>query len=159
MEMKAIKFVLNGETYELNVPPWRTLLEMIREDFKLTGSKEGCGQGECGSCTVIMGGKSVNSCLVPAVEADGQEIITIEGLKQGDELHPIQEAFVAHSGMQCGFCTPGVIMSAKHLLDSNPDPTPEEIQEGVSGNFCRCTGYTKIFESIHAAAEAMKGGE
>ena len=159
MEMKAIRFVLNGEQHECRVPPWRTLLEMIREDFKLTGAKEGCGQGECGSCTVIMGGKTVNSCLVPAVEADGQEIITIEGLKKGDHLHPVQEAFVAHSGMQCGFCTPGMIMSAKHLLDHNPDPTLEEIQEGVSGNFCRCTGYTKIFESIHSAAEAMKGGK
>ncbi len=159
MEMKAIKFVINGEKQELRISPWRTLLEMIREDLKLTGTKEGCGQGECGSCTVIMGGKSVNSCLVPAVEADGQEITTIEGLKRGDELHPIQEAFVAKSGMQCGFCTPGMIMSAKHLLDNNPDPTLEEIREGVSGNFCRCTGYTKIFESIHAAAEAMKGGE
>ena len=159
MEMKAIKFVLNGETHECLVSPWRTLLEMIREDFKLTGAKEGCGQGECGSCTVIMGGKSVNSCLVPAVEADGQEIITIEGLKKGEDLHPIQEAFVAHSGMQCGFCTSGMIMSAKHLLDGNLDPTLAEIQEGVSGNFCRCTGYTKIFESIGAAAKAMKGGE
>ena len=159
MEMKAIKFVLNGEPQELSVPPWRTLLEMIREDFKLTGAKEGCGQGECGSCTVIMGGKSVNSCLVPAVEADGQEITTIEGLKRGEELHPIQGAFVEKAGMQCGFCTPGMIMSAKHLLDNNPDPTLEEIQEGVSGNFCRCTGYTKIFESIQAAAQAMKGGE
>ena len=158
MEMKTIKFVLNGEEHALCVPPWRTLLEMIREDLKLTGAKEGCGQGECGSCTVIMGGRSVNSCLVPAVEADGQEIITIEGLKEGDALHPIQEAFVAHAGMQCGFCTPGMIMSAKHLLDENSDPTLEEIKEGVSGNFCRCTGYTKIFESIGAAAQAMKGG-
>lgn len=159
MEMKAIKFVLNGETHELRISPWRTLLEMIREDLKLTGAKEGCGQGECGSCTVIMGGKTVNSCLIPAVEADGQEIVTIEGLKEGDDLHPIQEAFVAHSGMQCGFCTPGMIMSAKHLLDRNPDPTLEEIQEGISGNFCRCTGYAKIFESIDAAAKNMKGGE
>jgi len=159
MENRVIKFVLNGESYELSIPPWRTLLEMIREDLKLTGAKEGCGQGECGSCTVIMGGKSVNSCLVPAMEADGQEIITIEGLKDGDELHPIQKAFVERAGMQCGFCTPGMIMSAKHLLDHNPDPTLEEIKEGVSGNFCRCTGYTKIFESIGAAAKSMQGGK
>jgi carbon-monoxide dehydrogenase small subunit len=159
MEMKTINFVVNGEKHELCIPPWCTLLEMIREDLKLTGAKEGCGQGECGSCTVIMGGRSVNSCLVPAVEADGQEITTIEGLRKGEALHPIQVAFVENAGMQCGFCTPGMIMSAKHLLDQNPAPTLAEIQEGVSGNFCRCTGYTKIFESIDAAAKAMKGGK
>lgn len=159
MENKKIKFVLNGEPHELFIPPWRTLLEMIREDLKLTGAKEGCGQGECGSCTVIMGGKTVNSCLVPAMEADGQEIITIEGLKKGDELHPIQAAFVEHAGMQCGFCTPGMIMSAKYLLEQNPDPSLDDIKEGISGNFCRCTGYTKIFESIDAAAKGMKGGK
>ncbi len=159
MEMKEIRFVLNGKTHELWVAPWRTLLELIREDLKLTGTKEGCGKGECGSCTVIMGGRPINSCLVPAVEADNQEIITIEGLADDETLHPIQEAFVAHSGMQCGFCTPGMIMSAKALLDRNPDPSKEEIREGIAGNFCRCTGYTKIIESIHAAAERMKGGQ
>jgi len=159
MEMKDIKFVLNGKSYELKIQPWRTLLEVIREDLKLTGPKEGCGQGECGSCTVIMSGKAVNSCLVPAVEADGQEIITIEGLADGENLHPIQDAFVEHAGMQCGFCTPGMIMSAKYLLDRNPDSSLEEIKEGIAGNFCRCTGYTKIVESINAAAQAMKGGE
>ena len=157
--MKEIKFVLNGESYELSIPPWRTLLEVIREDLKLTGTKEGCGEGECGACTVIMGGKTVNSCLVPAVEADGQEITTIEGLSDGDKLHPIQEAFVEHGGMQCGFCTPGMIMSAKELLDKNPSPSEEEIKRGISGNICRCTGYTKIIESIGIAAEAMKGGK
>jgi aerobic-type carbon monoxide dehydrogenase small subunit (CoxS/CutS family) len=159
MEMKEIKFALNGKAYELSVRPWRTLLEMIREDLKLTGTKEGCGEGECGSCTVIMGDKTVNSCLVPALEADGQEITTIEGLANVDNLHPIQEAFVTRSGMQCGFCTPGMIISAKGLLDKNPSPSEEEIREGIAGNFCRCTGYTKIIESISAAAEAMKGGE
>ena len=159
MEMKKIKFVLNGESHELAIKPWRTLLEVLREDLQLTGTKEGCGQGECGSCTVIMGGKPVNSCLVPAVEADEQEIITIEGLADGDNLHPIQEAFVTHAGMQCGFCTPGMIMSAKALLDDKPNPSDEEIREGIAGNFCRCTGYTKIFDSIRAAAEAMRGGE
>ncbi|RJR41345.1 MAG: (2Fe-2S)-binding protein [Desulfobacteraceae bacterium] len=157
--MKEIKFVLNGQQHTLEVSPWRTLLEMIREDLQLTGTKEGCGQGECGSCTVIMGGKSVNSCLVLAVEADGQEITTIEGLAKGEKLHPIQEAFVEHAGMQCGFCTPGMIMSAKALLDKNSSPSPKEIREGISGNFCRCTGYTKIIESIGAAAEMMKGGK
>jgi carbon-monoxide dehydrogenase small subunit len=154
--MKNIKFVLNGKNYELKVKPWQTLLELIREDLSLTGAKEGCGQGECGSCTVIMNGKTVNSCLVPAVEADGQEILTIEGLSDNGRLHPIQEAFVSHSGMQCGFCTPGMIMSAKALLDSKPHPTEAEIRESISGNFCRCTGYTKIIESISAAADLMK---
>jgi carbon-monoxide dehydrogenase small subunit len=159
MEMKDIKFVLNGESYELKIQPWRTLLEIIREELKLTGTKEGCGQGECGSCTVIMGGKTVNSCLVPAVEADNQEIITIEGLADGEDLHPIQDAFVEHAGMQCGFCTPGMIMSAKSLLDRTPNPSFEEIKEGIAGNLCRCTGYTKIVESINAASQAMKGGK
>ncbi len=159
MKMKEIEFVINGKPYELSIPPWKTLLEMIREDLILTGTKEGCGQGECGSCTVIMGGKTVNSCLVPAVEADNQEIITIEGLADGENLHPIQDAFVEQAGMQCGFCTPGMIISAKSLLDRNPNPSLEEIKEGIAGNFCRCTGYTKIVESISAAAETMKGGK
>lgn len=156
--MKEIKFVLNGQPYEAIVQPWRTLLELIREELKLTGTKEGCGLGECGACTVIMGGRTINSCLVPAVEADDQEITTIEGLADGERLHPVQEAFVTYSGMQCGFCTPGMILSSKALLDKNPDPTEEEIKEGIAGNFCRCTGYTKIIESVSAAAEAMKGG-
>jgi carbon-monoxide dehydrogenase small subunit len=156
MELKEITFTINGQTQTLSIQPWRTLLEVIREDLQLTGTKEGCGQGECGSCTVIMGGKTVNSCLVPAVEAHGQEIITIEGLSNGDTLHPIQEAFVEHSGMQCGFCTPGMIMSAKALLDRNSEPSEEEIREGIAGNFCRCTGYTKIIESIDAAAKTLR---
>jgi carbon-monoxide dehydrogenase small subunit len=159
MKEKEISFTLNGKPYALKVKPWRTLLELIREDLSFTGTKEGCGHGECGSCTVIMGGKTVNSCLVPALEADNQEVITIEGLVDGDNLHPIQDAFVDQAGMQCGFCTPGMIMSAKALLDNNPDPSEEEIREGIAGNFCRCTGYTKIIESISAAVEAMRGGE
>jgi aerobic-type carbon monoxide dehydrogenase small subunit (CoxS/CutS family) len=159
MKEKEIEFTLNGKFYELKIQPWRTLLEVIREDLRLTGTKEGCGQGECGSCTVIMGGKTVNSCLVPAAEADGQEIITIEGLADGENLHPIQDAFVEHAGMQCGFCTSGMIMSAKSLLDLNPNPSLDVIKEGIAGNFCRCTGYTKIVESISAAAEAMNGGK
>ncbi len=159
MEKKKIHFTLNGHSHELSVQPWKTLLQVIREDLKLTGTKEGCGHGECGSCTVLMEGKTVNSCLVPAVEVDNKEIITIEGLSAGETLHPIQEAFVSHSGMQCGFCTSGMIMSAKALLDSNPNPSEGEIREGITGNFCRCTGYTKIIESISAAAEAMKGEE
>ena len=159
MEKKKIVFTLNGSPQELHVQPWRTLLEIIREDLGLTGTKEGCGEGECGSCTVMMGDKTVNSCLVPAAEADNMVITTIEGLADGDNLDPIQEAFVSYAGMQCGFCTPGMIMSAKELLESNPNPNEEEIREGIAGNFCRCTGYTKIIESISAAAEAMQGGE
>ena len=156
MRSKPIKFVINGQSCEVQVKPWRTLLEMIREDLSLTGTKEGCGHGECGSCTVIMGGKTVNSCLVPALEADGQEIVTIEGLSEAGNLHPIQEAFVEHSGMQCGFCTPGMVISAKALLDRNPDPSEKQIREAIAGNFCRCTGYTKIVESISAAARALR---
>ena len=156
MRSKSIQFMLNGQPIAIEVKPWRTLLEMIREDLNLTGTKEGCGHGECGSCTVMMGGKTVNSCLVPALEADGQEILTIEGLSEAGNLHPIQEAFVENSGMQCGFCTPGMIISAKALLDRNPDPSEEEIRETLAGNFCRCTGYTKIVESIGAAARALR---
>ena len=159
MKSKTIKFLLNGQSHELQVKPWRSLLEMIREDLKLTGTKEGCGHGECGSCTVIMGGKTVNSCLVPAAEADGQEIVTIEGLSHGDSLNPIQEAFIEHAGMQCGFCTPGMIISAKVLLDRTSDPNEAAIREAIAGNFCRCTGYTKIIESISAAAKALQGGK
>ena len=159
MKSKTIKFLLNGQSHELQVKPWRTLLEMIREDLKLTGTKEGCGHGECGSCTVIMGGKTVNSCIVPAAEADGQEIVTIEGLSHGDLLDPIQEAFIEQAGMQCGFCTPGMIISAKVLLDRIPDPNEAAIREAMAGNFCRCTGYTKIIESISAAAKALRGGK
>ena len=155
--MKLVKITVNVKHYEISVPPWRTLLEIIREDLKLTGTKEGCGLGECGACTVIMDGKIVNSCLVLAAEADGGQITTIEGLTDGDKLHPIQQAFVDHGGLQCGFCTPGMIMSAKALLDENPTPTEDEIKRGIAGNLCRCTGYTKIIESIKAAAEDMGG--
>ena len=155
--MKEIKLTVNKQPYRLSVLPWRTLLEVIREDLGLTGTKEGCGLGECGACTVLMDGQAVNSCLVLATEADGREITTIEGLAQGDKLHPIQQAFVEHGGLQCGFCTPGMILSAKALLDQNPTPSEEEIKQGISGNLCRCTGYTKIIESIRAAAENMGG--
>jgi len=155
--MKQIKITVNGKIHELQVKPWATLLEILRDELGLTGTKEGCGLGECGACTVIMDGKTVNSCLVLAPEADGKEIITIEGLAQGDKLHPIQKAFMEQGGLQCGFCTPGIILSTKALLDENPKPTDEEIRRGIAGNFCRCTGYTKIFESVKAAAQ--KGGK
>ncbi len=155
--MKEINLTVNNQPYRLSVPPRRTLLEVIREDLGLTGTKEGCGLGECGACTVLMDGQAINSCLVLAAEADGKQITTVEGLASGDKLHPIQQAFVDHGGLQCGFCTPGMIMSAKALLDKNPTPTEEEIKQGITGNLCRCTGYTKIIESIKAAAENMGG--
>ncbi|MBP6942391.1 MAG: (2Fe-2S)-binding protein [Syntrophorhabdaceae bacterium] len=155
--MEQIKLTVNGKDYELQVRPWATLLEVIREDLGLTGAKEGCGEGECGACTVIMDGKAVNSCIVLAVEANGRQITTIEGLAEGDKLHPVQEAFLEKGGMQCGFCTPGMILSSKVLLDGNKNPTDEEIRKGLEGNFCRCTGYTKIFESVKAAAQKVRG--
>jgi carbon-monoxide dehydrogenase small subunit len=157
--MKEIEMIVNGNRHKVEVHPWETLLEILREKLQLTGTKEGCGLGECGACTVIMEGVAVNSCLIPAMEAEGKGILTIEGLAANGKLHPIQQAFVAHGGMQCGFCTPGMILSSKTLLDQNPDPSEEEIKEGIAGNFCRCTGYTKIIESIKAAAEEMRGGE
>jgi aerobic-type carbon monoxide dehydrogenase small subunit (CoxS/CutS family) len=156
--MKDIHIIVNGRDCELNVKPWSTLLEIIRDDLGLTGTKEGCNAGECGACTVIMEGKAVNACLVLAMEADGKEITTIEGLADGNKLDPIQEAFLDIGGMQCGFCTPGMILSTKVLLDANENPTDDEIRKGLEGNFCRCTGYTKIIESVKAAAEKVRQG-
>jgi aerobic carbon-monoxide dehydrogenase small subunit len=154
--MKEIRITVNGKRYELSVRPHATLLEVIREDLGLTGTKEGCGVGECGACTVIMNGKSVNACLVLAPEADGKEITTVEGLAQGEELDPIQQAFYEIGGLQCGFCTPGMIMSTKALLAETPEPTDSEIRKGLEGNFCRCTGYTKIFESVREASRKSR---
>lgn len=155
--MKQVELTVNGTLYKLDVQPWETLVEVIRDDLGLTGTKEGCGLGECGACTVIMDGRAVNSCLVLAAEADGKQITTIEGLADGDKLHPIQQAFVNHGGLQCGFCTPGMIMSAKALLDEKPSPSEEEIRKGIAGNICRCTGYAKIIESVKAAAKNIQG--
>jgi carbon-monoxide dehydrogenase small subunit len=154
--MKEIRITVNGKLYELSVRPSATLLEVIREDLGLTGTKEGCGVGECGACTVIMDGKTVNACLVLAPEADGKEITTIEGLAQGEKLDPIQQAFYEIGGLQCGFCTPGMIMSTKALLAKTPEPTDQEIRKGLEGNFCRCTGYTKIFESVREASRKSR---
>ena len=155
-----ITLKVNGDAYELAVDPWRTLVEVIREDLDLTGTKIGCQTGDCGACTVIIDGDSVASCLTLAVEADGRDIRTIEGLApDGLSLHPIQDAFVKHGAVQCGFCTSGMIMSAKHLLDRNPNPTETEIRQGLSGNLCRCTGYTKIVEAIDVAAEKLRSGK
>jgi len=154
--MKSLRLKVNGTSYAIRVKAQATLLDVIREELGLTGAKEGCGVGEGGACTVIMGDKAVNACIVLAVEAQGKEITTIEGLADGDKLHPIQEAFVEAGGMQCGFCTPGMILSTKVLLEKNKAPSDDEIRRGLSGNFCRCTGYTKIFESVRAAAQKMK---
>jgi len=152
-----INTTVNGDAYEVAVEPQRTLLEFLRNELELTGTKEGCGTGDCGACTVIMDGRPVNGCLVLGVEADGKNIITIEGLATENTLHPIQEAFIKYGGVQCGFCTPGMIISAKVLLDKNPHPTEEEIKIGISGNLCRCTGYTKIVEAIKAVATGEVG--
>ncbi len=153
---QVISLTINGEPHEVAVNPWRTLLELIREDLNLTGTKKGCDTGDCGTCTVILNGKRVLSCLILAMEAAGKEVLTIEGLAQGGKLHPVQTAFIEKGAIQCGFCTPGMILSAKALLDENPHPTEQEIRMGISGNLCRCTGYTKIIEAIQAAAEAKK---
>ncbi|MGD8226391.1 MAG: (2Fe-2S)-binding protein [Desulfobacteraceae bacterium] len=153
---KVISFNLNGYQVSAEVESHKMLLQVIREEFQLSGTKEGCGEGECGSCTVLVDGMSVDSCLYPAFEIDGKEVITIEGiLGEGNVLHPIQEAFVENGGVQCGFCTPGMIMSAKALLDEIPNPTDEQIKRGISGNLCRCTGYVQIIDSIKKAAEKL----
>jgi carbon-monoxide dehydrogenase small subunit len=152
---QRIHLRVNGENYEVEVEPRRRLLDVLREDLGLTGTKEGCGTGDCGACSVIMNGKLINSCLKLAVSADGADILTIEGLAQGGTLHPLQEAFMEQGGLQCGICTPGMILAAKALLDENPHPTVEEIRFALAGNLCRCTGYTKIIESVQAAAEKM----
>jgi len=153
---KIVSFTLNGQQVTTDVESHKMLLQLLRETFQLTGTKEGCGQGECGACTVLVDGVAVNSCLYPAFEVDGASVTTIEGLVgEGRKLHPIQESFAANGGVQCGFCTPGMIMSAKALLDECPKPTPDEIRRGISGNLCRCTGYVQIFESIRKAAERL----
>jgi aerobic carbon-monoxide dehydrogenase small subunit len=148
--------IVNGTRHEVSIKPWATLLDVLREEIGLTGTKEGCGVGECGACTVLLDGKPVNACLILAAETHGKEITTIEGLAKGDKLHPIQEAFVEVGGLQCGFCTPGMVLSTKALLDQNQNPTDDEIRKGLEGNFCRCTGYTKIIESVRAAAEKIR---
>jgi len=139
---------LNGEARSLDVHPFARLLDVLREDLHLTGTKEGCGEGECGACTILLNGQVVNSCLVPAVQAQGAEVITVEGLAQGGELSPLQAAFVAHNGAQCGFCTPGMLVAATDLLHRCPNPTEDEIRDGLAGNLCRCTGYSKILDSV-----------
>lgn len=147
---------VNGETYVVeHVPVSRTLLQVLRDDLGLTGTKEGCGEGDCGACTVIMDGKAVNSCLVLAAEAEGKAVVTVEGLVKDGKLHPLQQAFVDEGAVQCGFCTPGMLMSAKALLDVNPSPTEAEIRTTLSGNLCRCTGYVRIVSAVQKAAVEM----
>ncbi len=153
---RELHITVNGDEYDLFVDTHRTLLEVIREDIGLTGTKNGCNQGECGACTVLLDGQPVNSCLMLAHEADGREVTTIEGLAGGGSLDPVQRAFVEHGAIQCGFCTPGMVMSAKALLDRNPDPSREQILEGLRGNLCRCTGYVKIIEAVKAAGDHLR---
>ena len=156
MTKKLVMLNVNNTPYEIAVEPNRTLAQVLREDLNLPGTKIGCGMGDCGACTVIMNGRPVNSCLVLAVQANGAEITTIEGVADGRDLHPIQESFVNNGAIQCGFCTPGMILSAKSLLAKNPNPTEAEIRTAISGNLCRCTGYQKIVESVQEASRAMK---
>jgi carbon-monoxide dehydrogenase small subunit len=157
---KIINVKINNDDYEIAVDPWRTLNELLRDELNLTGTKLGCGTGDCGACTVLIDGKSVNSCLTLAVEVDGKEVTTIEGLAESEEsLDPVQEAFIEKGAVQCGFCTPGMIMSTKFLLSNNPNPTKLEIKKALDGNLCRCTGYYKIIEAIEYASEKIKKGE
>ncbi len=156
--MKEIQLNINGNEYSLNIDENMRLLDLLRDELRLLGTKEGCGEGECGACSVIMDGKLVNSCLVMAFQAHGSKILTIEGLEEKGELHPIQQAFIDVGAVQCGYCTPGMIMAAKALLDKNPNPTREEIREGISGNLCRCTGYNKIVDAIEKAIVYMEEG-
>ena len=152
-----VRVTVNNKAYEVQVDTRMILADMLREELRLTGTHIGCGTGSCGACTVMLNGKTVKSCCILAADADGQSITTIEGLSTGaHQLHPIQEAFVQHQGLQCGYCTPGMILSSLQLLTDNPDPTEEQIRHGIAGNLCRCTGYQFIVESIQAAAKTMK---
>jgi len=152
--MKKIKFTLNREIVSAEVEPQTALIDLLRDQFQLTGTKLGCGYGECGACTVILDGMAVNSCLILATQVHGREVTTIEGLTPRDgTLHPIQQAFVDHGAVQCGFCTPGMVMMAKAILDENPMPTMDDVKKGISGNICRCTGYKKIIEAIQAVSK------
>ena len=151
---RYIKLTINEELHELVINVNRTLLEVLREDLLLTGTKESCGQGACGSCTILLDGLPVRSCLLLAVEAEGRDITTIEGLSRGEKLHPVQDAFIEHHAIQCGFCSPGMIITTSALLKKNPKPTEDEIRRAISGNICRCTGYAKIVDAVKALADS-----
>ena len=152
--MSQIKFQINGEQREVDVPAMKRLLDVLREDLRLTGTKEGCGEGECGACAVLIDGVLVNSCLVPVLQVEGATVCTIEGVSTEGRLHAVQRCFLEQGGAQCGICTPGMIMATQHLLEKYPQPTEEQIREGLAGNLCRCTGYMRIFEAVREAAEA-----
>jgi carbon-monoxide dehydrogenase small subunit len=156
VEKAKIKLKVNGAWREVETRPDRILLDLLREELGLTGTKKGCEAGECGACTVIMNGQAVLSCLIPALKADGAEIMTIEGLAEEGRLHPLQQAFLEKGAVQCGYCTPGMLLSAKALLDANPEPSVEDVKRAISGNLCRCTGYTKIIQAVRAAAETLR---
>ena len=151
-----IHLTLNGKNMSLDVPAHRLLLDLLRDEIGMTGTKEGCGTGDCGACTVFLNGKPVNSCLILSGELDGANIVTIEGLKIGPELHPVQKAFIQDGGAQCGYCTPGMLMMSKALLDENQNPTEEEIRYALAGNLCRCTGYAKIVQAVQDAAVMLR---
>ena len=150
-EKREIQFTVNRKSQKVHVFPISRLLDVLREELRLTGTKEGCGEGECGACSVIVDGRIVNSCLVPVGQVNGREITTIEGVADGDRLHAVQQAFIEHGGAQCGICTPGMVLAAVDLLKRNPHPTEADIRTGLAGNLCRCTGYMKIFESVTKA--------
>lgn len=156
--MVKVTIKVNGKNYTREINPMMRLIDFLRDKIKLKGTKEGCGEGECGACTVIVNGHTVNSCIMLAAAADGAEVLTIEGLS-GDELHPIQQAFIEVGAVQCGYCTPGMVLSAKALLDKNIDATEEDIKEGISGNLCRCTGYAKIVEGVKLAQSKLKNSQ
>jgi carbon-monoxide dehydrogenase small subunit len=150
--MTSIQLTINGQTKSIEAPPMKRLLDVLREDLHLTGAKEGCGEGECGSCSVLMNGDLVNSCLVPILQAESAQITTIEGIAISAKLHPIQQCFLEEGGAQCGICTPGMVLATHHLLQKFPQPNLLQIQEGLNGNLCRCTGYTRIFNAVQTAA-------
>ncbi len=156
MTKHHIQTTLNGDEIDVLVEPGQSLLDVLRDELHMTGTKEGCATGDCGACSVTIDGNLVCSCLVLGVEADGKAIETIEGMASGDELHPLQEKFIEHVALQCGICTPGLLIAAKHLLEENPDPTEEEVRYGLAGNLCRCTGYQKVVEAVLDAAQAMR---
>ena len=157
--MERLNVTVNGKFMSVDVDPSIRLVDFLRDNLLLTGTKIGCGKGECGACTVIMNGKAVTSCIIPVMRAEGAIIETIEGVAKGEKLHPLQEEFIDKGAIQCGFCTPGFIMSAKALIDENPEPTKEEVREALGGNICRCTGYVKIEEAVLSAAERIRKGE
>jgi aerobic-type carbon monoxide dehydrogenase small subunit (CoxS/CutS family) len=159
MNKAHIKFILNGEEAEVAFAPHKTLLEVLREDLNLTGTKHGCELGECGTCAILVDGRSILSCLMLGLDAQDREVTTIEGMAEGAELHPLQDTFADLGAAQCGYCSPGFLLTAKELLDKNPRPSRDEIKEALSGNLCRCTGYIKIYEAIELAAARMRGEE